>query len=409
MPPNDACTRPPARFDSRAFQRFAQPQVTGERAGGCVRIWHGVCETVLFARPLSNATPGSLHRGGLGESELPRALRVLLFDVHDVDLTKRRLVDSDSRLPESGMKRAFSRSLLHSSTVQLNASESSDPARPYFRLVAAKDLAEGEIVFTEEAFTAMALNPDTCDGCLGPVQKRRRCRQCGTVLVCRESCLSHHSPMECIAFSVIRDEQIKRGNPKRQLWLRFCVRALLCTARQGAVETWRDLLGLASPTVSARHDEASLSDASTVIASLTEAGARDLLGGSLPTRAEVCDLMVRFGSNAIALNNAVDSETEEQAWGLFVGTTATNHSCQPNATWHFSGRKVEIRSTMAIASGDEVTVSYVPSTIPPQERAKVILREFSFQCQCTFCTSSLSGGEPSEPVASGTATRRASS
>jgi len=174
--------------------------------------------------------------------------------------------------------------------------------------------------------------------------------------------------MECLAFDAIRQAQTKRGASKRQLWLRFCVRALLSTAKAEPIEQGRDLLGLASPTLW-EPDAESLRDAAVVIAALGEAGAEDVLG-SLPTAEEVCELLVKFGANTISC----EGQDAEGSWRLYVGTTATNHSCRPNAEWYFPparGGRVEIRAISSIGEGEEVTVSYVDTAaIPIEERAR---------------------------------------
>ena len=154
--------------------------------------------------------------------------------------------------------------------------------RPYLSLCSSQNdgnVDAGTIILEEEAYAKIATNRHTCDGCLGVVQRSHRpqpqpqhihfdfyrrpvrCQGCGTVIVCQRSCLNHHSKLECVAFSSIRDMQKKKGALNRTLWLRFLVRAILNSVRSGPIETWRDFLDLASPDAAWEPDPQSMSDA----------------------------------------------------------------------------------------------------------------------------------------------------
>ena len=140
-----------------------------------------------------------------------------------------------------------------------------------------------------------------------------------------------------------------------------------------------------------------------VFAALEEASAESILE-ILPTQREICQILVCFGANTINLNSKVTtvddadseamtpSENQEglddvhlEGWGLYVATTALNHSCSPNSRWGFSGSKVTVRTLKAVSTGEEYTVSYLPDATPDDEKGKIIKNKFGFECECARC------------------------
>jgi hypothetical protein len=76
--------------------------------------------------------------------------------------------------------------------------------------------------------------------------------------------------------------------------------------------------------------------------------------------------------------------------GLFPLACRTNHSCSPNATFSFNPSllSLELRALTTIDPGQEVTISYFPSTcllLPRDDRRANIMRSRNFLCLCPLC------------------------
>jgi len=74
-------------------------------------------------------------------------------------------------------------------------------------------------------------------------------------------------------------------------------------------------------------------------------------------------------------------------FGLFPKIARINHSCRPNAAyyWHEALGKRIIYATHSIAEGEEITVSYIPLTLPQSERQNRLNR-YGFKCTCPVCS-----------------------
>ncbi|KAJ7463303.1 hypothetical protein FB451DRAFT_1043390 [Mycena latifolia] len=72
---------------------------------------------------------------------------------------------------------------------------------------------------------------------------------------------------------------------------------------------------------------------------------------------------------------------------LFVHTSRCNHSCAPNAKWHWDAPSLSLslRALRPIPAGHEITVSYVPPTAPRAVRRAQLKAAYSFACRCPAC------------------------
>ncbi|EKG03293.1 hypothetical protein TCSYLVIO_005668 [Trypanosoma cruzi] len=83
----------------------------------------------------------------------------------------------------------------------------------------------------------------------------------------------------------------------------------------------------------------------------------------------------------------------ETGIGVFGGISLIEHSCHPNALVVFrhgctpeSIVFAELRATRPIGIGERITISYVPTFIPKEERQKRLRAKFFFSCACVHCT-----------------------
>jgi len=73
--------------------------------------------------------------------------------------------------------------------------------------------------------------------------------------------------------------------------------------------------------------------------------------------------------------------------GLFLGLSAVDHSCQPNANVVFSGTRVILRAMTSIPSPvwSSVRINYLGTILPTAIRQKRLEEAYYFQCKCELC------------------------
>ena len=83
-------------------------------------------------------------------------------------------------------------------------------------------------------------------------------------------------------------------------------------------------------------------------------------------------------------------ETNSYPQGVYIKISRLNHSCRPNAMFCEGSKSFEsrIRAASKINAGEEITISYVPTTVKHmnrKERQKWLLKWRQFVCRCNFC------------------------
>lgn len=63
-----------------------------------------------------------------------------------------------------------------------------------------------------------------------------------------------------------------------------------------------------------------------------------------------------------------------------------NHSCDPNAVLVFDGPVMSFRSLRPVKEDEEVTISYIETTLPYRRRQKELKERYYFTCRCSKCT-----------------------
>ncbi|KAG6011343.1 hypothetical protein E4U41_005532, partial [Claviceps citrina] len=98
------------------------------------------------------------------------------------------------------------------------------------------------------------------------------------------------------------------------------------------------------------------------------------------------DLLCKIQTNAF---HTFDADLADQV-GIFLEPTLAmaNHSCVPNATLLFMGRKAVLRAERPIREGDEIEISYTDYTNPISRR-RMALEPYGFTCQCPRCADNL--------------------
>ncbi|KAJ3180898.1 hypothetical protein HDU87_001542 [Geranomyces variabilis] len=86
--------------------------------------------------------------------------------------------------------------------------------------------------------------------------------------------------------------------------------------------------------------------------------------------------------------NSLDMGDFKDRIGIFLVISRFNHSCTPNALFHWSetlNRQV-VYNIKPIAKGQEIEVAYISVMSPPTTRQNALKKNFNFVCHCTACS-----------------------
>ena len=71
--------------------------------------------------------------------------------------------------------------------------------------------------------------------------------------------------------------------------------------------------------------------------------------------------------------------------GLYVPISGLKHSCRPNASYVFKGKRLEIRAMRNIAEGEDVTIDLIDVMKPEAIRHTELLAWKDIRCDCDRC------------------------
>lgn len=93
-------------------------------------------------------------------------------------------------------------------------------------------------------------------------------------------------------------------------------------------------------------------------------------------------------SLGIARTNVLPLGSNARSGGLFLEASRINHSCRHNAqnTWNENIGRLTIHALRDIEAGQEITISYLPSTSEYAERQRYLKEKFKFECKCALCS-----------------------
>lgn len=107
-----------------------------------------------------------------------------------------------------------------------------------------------------------------------------------------------------------------------------------------------------------------------------------------PLYEEVMSLSVADGRERsmmeVLQSNAIHCSRENKYMALFPKTSRFNHSCCPNAFVDGTHMQATVRALQDIASGEEVSISYIPLNTSRADRQKLLWQR-GFTCTCLRC------------------------
>jgi len=116
----------------------------------------------------------------------------------------------------------------------------------------------------------------------------------------------------------------------------------------------------------------------------------DFLDDQMPDFDEFMEVIGRLYINGFEIH---DENMETYGWGIFLGPSIMDHSCQPTAEVSFTGNMLTVTSIKDVEDLSEVFISYCDSTHPTQIRQEKLYSDYFFMCACCKCSHSAHHGK----------------
>lgn len=278
--------------------------------------------------------------------------------------------------------------------------------------VATRDVAAGELLFTEQAFTyAVKPSPDVvCSVCLSELPEGRppahSCVKCVAVVYCSDECRDMHSELHALACPAL---VAARAVPHADMDPTLLALMVWTDARrvlEATGGTVPDMAPRCAPelreamlpcgkvaAVQALEAHESSTDAKWLesVRRAAEAVVPALAAGvpadsDVPpaTADDLVGIALRVNNNAYSCHGRAGLTS--LAVGLWPALSILNHSCYPNASYYGGGNGVvAVRAMRDIPKGTQVCTTYIELYAPRELRQQALLNTKHFSCHCERC------------------------
>ncbi|KAL1747751.1 hypothetical protein HDZ31DRAFT_31088 [Schizophyllum fasciatum] len=108
---------------------------------------------------------------------------------------------------------------------------------------------------------------------------------------------------------------------------------------------------------------------------------------------DACRALGIFKTNGIGLGDLLiyGGPVQDHSYvGVFARASRTNHSCSPNAVYHFDlpSFTLQLRAIRHLEAGEEIYISYCDTLLQPTAMRQQALQSYGFRCTCTACLTS---------------------
>ncbi|GAA6059034.1 hypothetical protein JCM10212_001259 [Sporobolomyces blumeae] len=240
-----------------------------------------------------------------------------------------------------------------------------------------------------------------------------RCSLCRIVRYCSPACQKADwrvHKMECKALRQVQGTKIpdnadpsvyrraKDGPRLPDTPIRALGRLLWLNELEGS-DVWKQIESLESHRT--RLDQAQQEQYFKLSVALSMYVGQEFLAKACPDAAALIDLCSRFVSNSFSLTSPTDSSNI----GVSISpvTALFNHSCRPNAVVVFpfwpkpadpSWKTMTVVALRPIKPGQEITTSYIDTSVPRAMRQADLKQRYKFECDCAECADEARGDKP---------------
>ncbi|KAH6904885.1 hypothetical protein BKA70DRAFT_1294081 [Coprinopsis sp. MPI-PUGE-AT-0042] len=281
----------------------------------------------------------------------------------------------------------------------------------------------GRSLYSQSAFrpgdTIIALRPHIsvlstshldshCSACCSPAedsQALKRCATCKVVMYCEKACQDRDWPQhkqECSALKQWMTQSPPDASSPSEIGppndaIRALARILWRKVKLGTDSTFSKEFGAMQSHRTTKPSDPSTQEAEAtthlahgLIQYMGLKSPQDLEPFGIRSAGDLVDLVSRFTSNTFTL--ATPSLSPIGAC-VSPAVALINHSCDPNAVVVFprsaSSKEheplLQVVAIKAIQPGEEISTSYVDTTLPRPLRRQALKETYHFVCKCTLC------------------------
>ena len=236
---------------------------------------------------------------------------------------------------------------------------------------------------------------NTCPGCFRPGQAPDPdidCPECGLVSYCSWACRARDDlhQHECrylrqAGTVPLRDEvRVMIRAVGKLVDTGGEMRDLLAAGGEGDRVPGREDLRRFSELLSHKEDFLKSKEKTEDIKLLYDE-TEEFLGDDMPPFNTFMEVLGRLYINGFEI---CDAEMETYGWGVYLGPSVLDHSCQPNCVVSFTGKNLTVTTTQQVSSLAEARISYLNPKLPTQLRLEKLRHNYYFTCICNKCSHS---------------------
>lgn len=274
------------------------------------------------------------------------------------------------------------------------------------RLVASQDLFQGEAVMTENPILqrmAWTSVEDFCYLCMAKLNDRfDPCFTCHEVRYCspecREACWDEHHKAECGYVSIW--QHLMGGSDAIRCLGQFGIKRMLQESKRTLSMDYfkKNRLYPSYPHFASLFAHYKHMDPQQIFVFLCEALVALFVGEHLGLlngkhrNAEVAGLLAETVLRSKVNTWAIYSEVNHRiAAGIFIVQSMYNHSCDPNISLRYFGRRMVTFAIKNIKKGEELFLSYGPTVqlMDVMRRQNCLKKSYDFYCGCDACEKEL--------------------
>ncbi|XP_023323148.1 histone-lysine N-methyltransferase SMYD3 isoform X2 [Eurytemora carolleeae] len=102
----------------------------------------------------------------------------------------------------------------------------------------------------------------------------------------------------------------------------------------------------------------------------------DFLGSLVPSFDEFVEILGRLYINGFEI---CTDKMETYGWGVYLGPSIMDHSCQPSACVSFSGYRLTVTCLRHVTSLTDLFISYCDTSLPTKLRREKLKRNYFFR------------------------------